>query len=318
MRHTRTSARWWAPSPVALLLAAVAVHAADPPAQPQPAGSVTPADNKVERDIAYSTNGDTTLHLDLHLPRTKGERPAPVAVYIHGGGWRNGNKASGSWMKDVTAEMVSRGYVVAAVEYRLVPKAQWPAFLHDVKAAVRFLRANAGTYHIDPDHIGTWGTSAGGHLAALLGTTDSNDKLEGDGGNPESSSRVQAVVDLFGPADLTAMRPTPERATQAFGSVDNLKQASPVEYVTKDDPPFLIIQGDSDKTVPPEQSELLHERLKAAGVEARLVMVKDGGHGLAGAGITPTKPEMVKMIGDFFDEHLRQPAAKQAEQRDAK
>ena len=177
---------------------------------------------------------------------------------------------------------------------------------------------NAVAYNIDPDHIGTWGTSAGGHLAALLGTTDADDKLEGDGGNPGPSSRVQAVVDLFGPADLPRMMRAPERATQAFGSVDNLKQASPVEYVTKDDPPFLIIQGDSDKTVPPEQSEVLYERLKAAGVEAKLVMVKDGGHGLTGAGIAPTKAEIVEMIGDFFDWHLRPPAAKQARPRDAR
>ena len=208
-------------------------------------------------------------------------------------------------MKNVTGELLGRGYVVAAVDYRLVPDVTWPAFFHDVKAAVRFLRASAGKYHLDPDRIGTWGTSAGGHLAALLGTTDAAAGLEGDGGNPGQSSRVQAVVDLFGPADLPRMRRAPEMARVAFGGAGGLKQASPVEHVSRDDPPFLIIQGDSDRVVPAEQSELLYERLRAVGVAAKLVIVKNGGHGLNGNGITPSRSEMVKMIGDFFDQHLR-------------
>jgi acetyl esterase/lipase len=266
-----------------------------------------PAGGKVERDIVFSAPGGAALHLDLYFPKHEGETPAPLAVYLHGGGWRGGSRTVGTWLKDVTAELVARGYVVAAVDYRLVPDVKWPAFIHDVKAAVRFLRANAGKYHIDPDRIGVWGTSAGGHLAALLGTSDASDRLEGDGGNPEASSRVQAVVDLFGPTDLTRMNRREQLAERAFGGVDKLKEASPVEYVTRDDPPFLIIQGDSDKTVPAEQSEILYQRLVAAGAPAKLVIVKKGGHGLTGAEITPTKPELVKMIGDFFDQHLRRP-----------
>jgi acetyl esterase/lipase len=263
------------------------------------------AQGKVERDITYATAGGVALKLDLYFPAGAGGEPAPVAVYLHGGGWRGGSKAIGGWMKNVTAELLGRGYVVAAVDYRLVPDVTWPAFFHDVKAAVRFLRASAGKYHLDPDRVGTWGTSAGGHLAALLGTTDAAAGLEGDGGNPDQSSRVQAVVDLFGPTDLPRMRRAAEMAEIAFGGTGGLKQASPVEYVSRDDPPFLIIQGDSDRVVPAEQSEFLHERLRSAGALAKLVIVKNGSHGLNSDDITPTRSELVKMIGDFFDQHLR-------------
>ena len=288
---------------------------------PQQSGTVRPADREVERDVVYSTKGGVTLHLDLYFPKVKSEQRRRAGVQFTST-WRRvrgGSKSVGTWLKDVTAEMVARGYVVAAVDYRLVPDAQWPAFIHDVKAAVcGSSGAKAARYNIAPDRMGAWGTSAGGHLVALLGTTDATDKLEGDGGNPEPSSRLQAVVDLFGPTDLTRMRRAPELARQAFGSVENLKLASPVEYVTRDDPPFLIIQGDSDKTVPLEQSEILYERLRTAGAPAKLVVVKGGGHGLTGRDIAPTKAEMVTMIADFFDQHLRKPDPKQAEQREGK
>jgi acetyl esterase/lipase len=286
-----------------------ALLASVPPARAQ---DLLPALGKVERDVTYATAGGVALKLDLYFPAGAGGEPAPVVVYLHGGGWRNGSKSIGGWMKNVTGELLGRGYVVAAVDYRLVPDVTWPAFFHDVKAAVRFLRASAGKYHFDPDRIGTWGTSAGGHLAALLGTTDAAAGLEGDGGNPGQSSRVQAVVDLFGPTDLPRMRRADEMAKVAFGGVGGLKQASPVEHVSRDDPPFLIFQGDSDRVVPAEQSELLYERLRAAGVEAKLVIVKNGGHGLNSDGITPTRSEMVQMIGDFFDTHLRRRGGKRS------
>ncbi len=284
--------------PTLLCVQAIAASAADEPA--------------VKRDISYSTNGGVTLKLDIYQPAKKPGQPAPAAVYVHGGGWRNGNKSSGAWVTDVTAELAGRGYVVVAVDYRLAPAHQWPAFIHDVKAAVRYVRAHAGEYNIDPDRIGAWGSSAGGHLVALLGTTDAEAKLEGEGGWADQSSRVQAVVDLFGPADLAKSMRNEGRAIEVFGSKpDALDQASPIKYVSKDDPPFLILHGDADTLVPPEQSRLLHERLKAAGVPSTLVVVKNGGHGLRNAGILPTKREMVKMIGDFFDEHLRKASAKQ-------
>ncbi len=305
---------WTAVATLLLVSGALAVSAADADAQKKKRRETPPpvaADAAVQRDIPYSTNGGVVLKLDIYSPKTKPDKPAPVAVYIHGGGWRSGDKSSGAWITDVTAELVGRGYVVVAVDYRLAPDAQWPAFIHDVKAAVRFLRAHAAQYQIDPNRIGTWGSSAGGHLVALLGTTDASAKLEGEDGWAGESSRVQAVVDLFGPSDLPQMMRDAGRASQAFGTApDALQQASPVNYVSRDDPPFLILQGDADKTVPPEQSQILHDKLKAAGVPSTLVMVKNGGHGLGGGNITPTKPEMVKMIGDFFDDHLRQPAGK--------
>jgi acetyl esterase/lipase len=294
----------------ALLLTALAVSAADVERKKKGkrAQAAQTGDASIQRDIPYSTNGGVTLKLDIYSPKTKGDKPAPAAVYIHGGGWRNGNKSSGGWITDVTSELVGRGYVVVAVDYRLAPDAKWPAYIHDVKAAVRFVRAHAAEYHVDPSRIGAWGSSAGGHLVALLGTADAGAKLEGDGGWADQSSRVQAVVDLFGPSDLAKMMRDSQRAGSVFGDKpETLKEASPVTYVSKDDAPFLILQGDADKTVPPEQSQILHDRLVAAGVSSTLVMVKNGGHGLGGSGIVPARTELVKMIGDFFDTHLRKP-----------
>ncbi len=296
---------------VLALTAGIAFSADAPEKKKRRTAAPSETSAKVERDIPYSTNGGVTLKLDIYSPKTRSSAPAPVAVYIHGGGWSKGNKSNGGWLPEVAEELTGRGYVVASVDYRLVPTVQWPAFLHDCKAAVRFLRANASKYHLDPDHIGTWGGSAGGHLVSLLGTTDAGAKLEGDGGWAEQSSRVQAVVDMFGPADLPKMMRDPQRAATAFGDApDALKQASPVNYISRDDPPFLILQGDSDTLVPVEQSKILHEQLTAAGVKSKLVIVKNGTHGLNGEDLTPTRAEMVKMMADFFDEHLRKPAVK--------
>ena len=269
-----------------------------------PRQMVPTAQARAERDVVYSSPNGQDQKLDLFFPRA-GEQPYPLVIYIHGGGWRNGSKTTGGWYGDVTDDLLNRGYAVASIDYRLTPAAKWPAYIHDCKAAVRFLRANASKYNLDPNRVGTWGTSAGGHLVALLGTTDASAKLEGDGGNPEQSSRVQAVVDFFGPSDLTKMFRGGDRGQETFGDAEALKQASPIEYVSKDDPPFLIIQGDKDPLVPVEQSRMLHEKLKAAGVESTLVVVKDGVHGLTAAGLTPSKSETVKMVGDFFDKHLK-------------
>jgi acetyl esterase/lipase len=310
MRHTSASTgRWTILAAIALSLAipASTAHAQAKKGKKARAAEAVNIPGRVERDITYASPNGTPLKLDLYFPAEKSDKPMPLAVYIHGGGWRNGSKTTGGWYADVTADLVSRGYAVASIDYRLAPAATWPAFIHDCKAAIRFLRANASRYNIDPDHVGAWGTSAGGHLVALLGTADASANLEGDGGNADQSSRIQAVVDLFGPTDLPKMMggAKGQERSATFGGAENLKQASPVQYVSKDDPPFLIIQGDSDPTVPPEQAKILYERLTAAGVDAKLIMVKNGRHGLNSADIEPTKPELVKTIGDFFDAHLR-------------
>src|SRR5262249_17815267 len=148
---------------------------------------------RVERDIGYGKGDRVELKLNLAIP--KGNGSVPAVVCIHGGGWYQGPRQDMDFMTEVLAR---RGYVAATVSYRLVPNARFPAQIEDCKAAVRWLRANAAKYHINPDRIGAIGPSAGGHLACLLGVTDKKDNLEGSGGNPDKSSRVQAVVSFFG------------------------------------------------------------------------------------------------------------------------
>ncbi len=165
--------------------------------RPQPR---LPEGTKVHRDIDYVKNGHERQKLDLYIPE-KPDTPLPVIVWIHGGGWMNGSKDGGG----PALPFVGKGYAVASINYRLSQHAPFPAQIEDCKAAIRWLRANAGTYNLDPHHIGVWGASAGGHLVALLGTSGDVKDLEGSEGSPDQSSRVQAVVDFFGPTDMTKM-----------------------------------------------------------------------------------------------------------------
>jgi acetyl esterase/lipase len=227
-----------------------------------------------------------------------------------------GSKIGGLWLQAVRTELNKRGYVVASVDYRLAPKYKWPLFMNDVKCSIRFLRANAKKYHIDPKHVGAWGTSAGGHLVAMLGTADKNANLEGEHYEKQSSA-VQAVVDMFGPSDmplLVSERQHVERARIVFGvelqdkGMTNdflLKQASPIEYASKKSAPILIIHGDHDELVRPNQAEVFFDKLKSAGASARLIMVKNGAHGLATPNIEPSRQELVQTIADFFDQYLK-------------
>ncbi|MCA1716002.1 MAG: alpha/beta hydrolase [Actinobacteria bacterium] len=267
-----------------------------------------------EKDVTYCTADGVALEMDLYFPKaTDSGSPAPVVVYVHGGGWQRGDKSVRSWKRSVVEEFTARGYLVAAIDYRLAPQYEWPAQIEDVKCAVRYLRANASMYHLDPDRIGAWGGSAGGHLVALLGLTDANAGLEGQGGYAEQSSRVQAVVDMFGPTDLTAgdfagnARASKKAKSVFGGSAEALMRASPVNYVSKDAPPFFILHGEKDPLVPPAQSQELYDRLKAVGVPVNLVMVENAGHTLnpAGGSISPGRREIEGMIADFFDQNLR-------------
>ncbi|HEV3142959.1 MAG TPA: alpha/beta hydrolase, partial [Gemmataceae bacterium] len=157
------------------------------------------ADILVERDLVYGKGGDADLKLDLAMPRD-GTGPFLAIVCVHGGGWKSGKRQD---LGKTIEGMAARGYVAVTVSYRFSPAAKFPAQIEDCKAAVRWLRANAKKYRVNPERIGAFGYSAGGHLACLLGTTDKNDGLEGSGGNPDQSSRVQAVVSYFGPTDFT-------------------------------------------------------------------------------------------------------------------
>ena len=231
------------------------------------------ANAAVERSLVYKRVNGLVLTLDLYRPEGVSGL-LPVILCVHGGHWDAGGKD-----RCPAVTLVQDGYAVASINYRLARTAPFPAQLEDCKAAVRWLRANASTYSLDPDRIGVWGYSSGGHLAALLGTTGGVPELEGSGENMQYSSQVQAVCDVAGPADLLAMANLGPRRTLAIegllgGPPENDKAkaiaASPLHYISKDDPPFLIVHGEADRVVPVEQSQRLYEELRKAGVNATL------------------------------------------------
>ena len=261
------------------------------PGQPAVAQAL-PAGITLLRDVEFAVVDGISLRLDLYLPAGPG--PHPVLVWVHGGGWQSGDKSldSGS----VQVRQAGRGYVVASVNYRLSGQAIFPAQIQDVKAAIRFLRANASRWAADPSRIGVWGGSAGGHLAALAGTSGDVAELEGVvGGNLQASSRVQAVVDWYGPSDLPDMPAqalpcsTDHSAPSApegrlLGCAipacpETARRASPITYVSADDPPFHIVQGTADCTVPPLQSVTFDAALRASRVVSDLTMIPGAGHG---------------------------------------
>jgi acetyl esterase/lipase len=262
----------------------------------------------VIRDIEYVPGGHERQKLDLYLPQGADPNgPRPLIVWVHGGAWLAGDKG-----RPPALPFVNEGYAVASIGYRLSQHAIFPAQIEDCKAAIRWLRVNAGKYGYDPNRIGAWGASAGGHLVALLGTTGDVNEFDA-GPNRGVSSRVQAVCDFFGPTDFTKMssfwstmnhdaNDAPE-ARLIGGPVqqnkDKVQRANPIAYVTKDDPPFLIVHGDKDPLVPHNQSELLEEALKKAGVEVTLYTVPNGGHG----GFRD--PQVDALVADFFKKHLR-------------
>ena len=259
------------------------------------------------KDITYCITSSVELKMDLYYP-DEVETLLPVIVYVHGGGWTGGDKASGAGFRFLPV-LRERGYLTISVNYRLSPKHKFPAHIEDVKCAIRHLRAEAETYHLDPNRIGAIGGSAGGHLVALLGVTDESAGMEGSGGYLEYSSRVQAVVDLFGPID-PAESCTVGWARQVFGANcedEIISLSSPLAYVSSDDPPFLILHGDLDELVLLEQSQTFYDRLTAAGVPATLQVIKNAGHGLSNSGdpIDPSVEALLQLAGDFFDQYLK-------------
>jgi acetyl esterase/lipase len=258
----------------------------------------------VVKNIEYARVGNVPLDMDLYLPA--GSRAGvPVIVSIHGGGWHGGSKEASPG-----THFTEYGYAVAAINYRLIDQGTFPAPIHDCKAAVRWLRANAAKYNLDTKRIGVWGASAGGHLAALLGTSGGVKDLEGDLGNAGYSSRVQAVVDYFGPTDLPKWRPTSdprvneklsESRMMGFDVVKYPARAArgnPITYVSKDDPAFFIGHGQEDNLVPVSQSELLHAALRKAGVASELHVVPGAGHSVNGLALDAA-------VRAFFDRRLK-------------
>jgi acetyl esterase/lipase len=273
---------------------------------PQRGRGALPDGTAVYRDLSYVTDGHTLQKLDLYVPKSR--NPVPLILYVHGGGFRGGDKGEQN-----PIPFVSDGYAFASINYRLSQNAIFPAQIEDCKAAVRWLRSNAAKYKLDPERFGAWGTSAGGHLVAMLGTAGEI-RVFDVGENPEVSSRVQAVADYFGPTDFLQMDAhrldggmvhnspgSPESALiggPLQQNQDKAARANPITYITPKAPPFFIAHGDRDPLVPHHQSVLLEAALKAAGVPVSFYTVKGGGHGFRNA----TADEKRR---DFFARYLK-------------
>jgi acetyl esterase/lipase len=271
---------------------------------------------KMEKDISYIPDGDAAQKLDLYLPEKAADKPLPLVVHIHGGGWIGGSK-----FPCAVAAMALRGYAVASVEYRFSQKAKFPAQIQDCQAAIRWLRAHAKEYNLDTEHVGVVGGSAGGHLSALVGTAGGKNAFPKIGGNEEQSDRVQAVCDIFGPSDFstvvqqaaddknvknifefnTPKDPYSELIGTKLDDKPKADAVSPVHYVSKDNPPFVILHGTHDTLVPYAQSEELAAALKEKGVAVWLQKLPGAGHGGPGFG----KPAVVQLMQNFFDKFLK-------------
>ncbi len=259
-----------------------------------------------QTDIEYSNPDDQHLQLNLARPKT-GEGPFPAVLCIHGGGFRAGTRDG---YDGLCMQLAKRGYVAVTITYRLSPKYKFPAAVHDTKAAVRWLRANAATYKINPDKIGVTGGSAGGHLAQFLAVTAHVPEFEGTGGNSEQSSSVACVVNFFGPSDFTKSYGKSVDAAVVLpmwlgGNLDTSRElhirASPLYWVTPDAAPTLCVHGTLDNYVAYEQAAWLVDRLKAAGVEASLLTLKGAGHGFRGDDAKTADSALF----EFFDKKLK-------------
>jgi acetyl esterase/lipase len=220
-------------------------------------------------DVEYGTGGERKLQLDLYLPKGR-KTDTPAIIFIHGGAWKSGKRSD---MKFYCVKFAEKGYVTATVTYRLMGEACFPAAVHDVKCAVRWLRASATKYQVDPERIAVSGNSAGGHLSMMVGYSD-DPSLEGSGGNNNVSSRICAVVNFYGPTDLTTDFAKKQELVEEFvggktfeEAPDAYKLASPLYHLTRDDPPTLIFHGTIDSTVPIAQADKLAEKLKELGID---------------------------------------------------
>jgi acetyl esterase/lipase len=276
----------------------------------------------LERDLIFNTDPARPLRLHLLRPGRLAQEPAPALVFVHGGAFRTGSRDDGIVPLIPFAQ---RGYVCASLEYRLSGEAVWPAQIEDVKCGVRFLRANAERFGLDPEHIGAWGPSAGGHLVSMLGVTGEVAELEGEGGWAGVSSRVQAVCDWFGPTDFLQMNkagsvqdhdaPDSPESELVSGPIqenpEKVALANPLTYITpgRTYPPFLIVHGTADPLVPFNQSELLVAALRTVGAEVRFHPIAGAGHG----GPAFEREEITDLVQAFFDRNLRRGEAGQEE-----
>jgi len=260
-----------------------------------------PEDVKVYRDLEYANVDGQSLKLDLYVPEKTDDKP-PLLVWVHGGGWTKGSK---SQFNPMFVRLTAEGYAAASIDYRLDGLTSHPKQIHDCKGAIRWLRANADKYGYDVTRIGVGGGSAGGHLVLLLGLSSGIEELEGDvGGNTDQSSQIQAVVDLFGPSDLGLFAKKSDHF-RPNKTPELLKSASPVTYLTKDDPPLLIFHGDKDQLVPLSQSEHVHNLYQEMGLESSLHIIEGAGHG----GPQFSDPTRYELAKEFFARHIKQVGA---------
>ena len=234
---------------------------------------------QVTPDIVYATYGTRLLKLDVYRPPA--DKPLPGILVIRGGGWRVGDKKG---FAPIARNLAAKGFVTACIEYRVLPDVQFPDPIYDTKAAVRWMRAEGKKYGIDPDRIGAIGGSAGGHLVALLGTSYKAAALEGEGGHPGVSSRVQAVVAMAPVTDFVTMHRSESGGGNVVRSmfqdkIELAKSFSPVTYLSRDSAPILFIHGDADKTVPIAQSQEMLELCQKVGVRSSLISLKGVPHG---------------------------------------
>jgi acetyl esterase/lipase len=270
------------------------------------AGAMTAAAAEIDfkPDVEYGDGAGEKLRLDLATPKElSGKLPAIIA--IHGGGWAAGDKRD---FGGVIKQLAGTGYVAVSINYRHAPKHTFPAQIEDSKCAVRWLRAHADELHVDPQRVGAIGASAGGHLAMILGVMDSGDGLEGSGGWADQSSKVQVVVSIFGPTNLSSEFPNTSRnilsgfiGGKRDEKPEQYKQASPIIYVNSGDAPMLLFQGTKDSLVPHDQAVQMADALTKAGVPGRVELLLGQEHGWGGKLLEHTTRETVA----FFDEHLK-------------
>lgn len=272
--------------------------------------ALVPAGLKAILDQDYVGKGNKRQMLDLYVPEAVADKPRPLVVYIHGGGWKNGSKNDAG---PLFGFLRDGAYAGASVNYRLTDQASWPSQIYDCKAAIRWLRAHAKEHNIDPEKIAVFGISAGGHLVSMLGVTGGEKEMEGAlGTNTDQSSRVTCVLDFCGPTNFLTLAsqgsevdpddPQSAVAKLLGGPLKNHqdvgRNASPVNHVTSDDAPFLIINGDKDPLVPHAQAKEMDAALEAAKVPATLLTGIGGKHLFA-------SPELAKRMRNFVDRHLQ-------------
>jgi acetyl esterase/lipase len=279
-------------------------------AQPPAAPELPPID--IVKNVRYGKVGDADLLLDVYRPRNMPKEPLPAIVWIHGGAWAYGDKE-----RPLAGFLAYYGYFVVSINYRLAPLNRFPAALEDAKCAVRWLRANAAQMHVHPDRIGVWGASAGGHLAAMVGVTGRRGEFEGTGGHSEQSSRVQAVCAFFPPTQWDESVEKDDRQREILRNFlgepyprnpELYRRASPITYVGRDSPPFLLVHGDADPEVPIAQSEKLEAALRAADVEVTFIRVVNANHSflsVTGQPVTPGYQEIQRAVAAFFQKHLK-------------